>query len=97
METLSEAIRRLEDVGYCEAFRATREGLLASPSGKRYAPESMVVEEVLRFEGPSDPADESALFALRGADGVRGTWVIAFGPPTGALDAEMAHRLKRPR
>lgn len=55
------------------------------------------MDEVLRFEGPTDPADESILFALRGADGLRGTWAIAYGPGTDPFDAEMAHRLRRVR
>ena len=55
------------------------------------------MDEVLRFEGPTDPADESILFALRRADGLRGTWAIAYGPGTDPLDAEMAQRLRRVR
>ena len=97
METLSEAITRLEAAGYREGFRATREGLKALASGRSYPPESLAVDEVLRFEGPTDPADESILFALRAPDGVRGTWAIAFGPARDPLDAELAHRLERKR
>jgi len=97
METLSEAIGRLEAAGYREGFRATREGLRALATGRCYAPESLVVDEVARFEGPTDPGDESVLFALRAADGVRGTWAIAYGPSRDPLDAELAHRLKRKR
>jgi hypothetical protein len=95
METLSEAIGRLEAAGYREAFRATREGLRALASGQSYAPESLAVDERLRFEGPTDPADESILFALRTSDGVRGTWAIAYGPGADPLDAEIARRLRR--
>jgi hypothetical protein len=97
METLSEAIGRLEAAGYREGFRATREGLLTLGSGRSYAPESLAVDEVLRFEGPTDPGDESILFALRASDGVRGTWAIAFGPARDPLDAELARRLTRRR
>jgi hypothetical protein len=97
METLSEAIGRLEAAGYREGFRATRERLHAFASGRSYAPESLSVVEVLRFEGPTDPGDESILFALRASDGVRGTWAIAFGPGRDPLDAEIARRLKRTR
>jgi hypothetical protein len=95
METLSEAIDRLDAAGYRESFRATREGLCATAAGRSYAPESLEVDAVLRFEGPTDPGDESVLFALRGPDGVRGTWAIAYGPGTDPIDAEIARRLKR--
>ena len=97
METLSEAIARLDAAGYREGFRATREGLVALGSGHHYPPESLSVDEVVRFEGPTDPGDESALFALRGDDGMRGTWVIGYGPSVAPLDAEIARRLRRKR
>jgi hypothetical protein len=97
METLSEAIARLEAAGYREGFRATREGLLALGLGRCYPPESLGVDAILRFEGPTDPGDESALFALRADDGVRGTWAIAYGPSRDPLDAELARRLRRKR
>lgn len=95
METLSEAIGRLEAAGYREGFRATREGLCALASGRSYAPESLAVDRRLRFEGPTDPGDEAILFALRASDGVCGTWAIAFGPGRDPLDAEIARRLRR--
>jgi hypothetical protein len=97
METLSEAIARLEAAGYREGFRATGEGLLVSGAGRGYAPESLAVDTLHRFEGPTDPGDESVLYALRAADGVRGTWVIGYGPSVDPLDAEIAQRLRRKR
>src|SRR5262245_25525120 len=95
METLSEAVARLEAAGYRESFLATREGLRVTRTGRSYPPEAVVVDEVSRFEGPSDPADESTLFAIRTEDGVKGTWVIAYGAGMEPLDAELAPRLRR--
>jgi hypothetical protein len=94
METLSEAIRRLDSAGFREDFRATARGLQASTTGVTYQPESLEIEEVLRFEGPTDPGDESILFALRSrSDGVLGTFAAAYGPGMDAFDAEMVRRL----
>lgn len=97
METLSEAVDRLTRAGYHESFRATREGLRATPSGRVYAPEVLVVDATMRFEGPTDPADESVAFALRGPDGLRGTWVVGYGPAVDALDSDALNRLRRSR
>ena len=59
-----------------------------------HEPESLLVEEIERFEGASDPQDEAVLFALRcETHGTRGTYVVAYGPNVDALDAEMVRRL----
>ncbi len=95
METLAEALDRLTSAGFREDFHATTKGLRATGSGRTYAPESLEITDVVRFEGPSDPADEAILFALRcGADGVEGTYVVPYGPAMGPRDAEMVSRLE---
>ena len=93
METLAEAIARLTAAGFGDDFRATPRGLLAAAAGETFEPESLEIEEVVRFEGATDPADESILFALRGRSGVRGTYAAAYGPAMDPLDAEMIRRL----
>jgi hypothetical protein len=94
METLSEAMERLQAAGYRDDFRAERAGLRAVGTGCLHQPEALLIEEVLRFEGASDPQDESMLFALRCArHDVKGTYVVAYGPGVDPLDAEMVRRL----
>jgi hypothetical protein len=64
-------------------------------AGILYRPELLVVEEVARPEGISDPADEAIVLALHCRDdGIKGTYTVPFGPGVGALDAEMIHRLR---
>ncbi len=93
-ETLSQAVDRLTAHGYTDDFRAEPEGMRAVVAGVLYRPELLVVEEVGRFEGISDPADEAIVLALHcREDGTKGTYTVAFGPGVGALDAEMMHRL----
>ena len=94
-ETLSQAVDRLTASGYTDEFRAETDGMRAIVAGIFYRPESLVVEEVARFEGISDPADEAIVLALHcREDGVKGTYTLPFGPGMGALDAEMMHRLR---
>jgi len=95
MDSLARATDRLTAEGYREEFRAETKGLRALGSGRIYAPEALHVDRVLRFEGPSDPADEALLFALSVAeDGVRGTYAVTFGPAVEPDDAEMVRRLR---
>ena len=94
METLAQAVDRLSAAGYREDFRAEPGGLRAVTSGCVHAPEALVIEEIARFEGASDPQDQAILFALRcEVHGVQGTYVVAYGPATAPLDAEMVRRL----
>lgn len=95
METLRESMQRLTRKGYHDQFRAAGDRLHARDAKRAYAPESLVVDEVVRFEGVSDPADESALFALRSiADDVRGTYTVAYGPDMDVADARIVSRLR---
>jgi hypothetical protein len=94
METLSQAVERLTSAGYRDDFRAEPTGLRARDTDCLHEPESLVIEEIVRFEGASDPQDEAVLFALRcEVHGTRGTYVAAYGPGMDSLDAEMVRRL----
>lgn len=100
METLSQAVVRLVGAGYAHDFRAEPSGLRAVGTQCFHRPEDLVIEEIVRFEGASDPQDEAALFALRcDVHGTRGTYAVAYGPAMDPLDAEMVRRLhdRRPR
>jgi hypothetical protein len=98
METISEALARLDAAGFIDAFRAEPGVLRALAAARSFAPESLVVEEVRRFEGESDPDDMAIVFALRSAAGdVRGTFTSAYGPKLAdPAAAEMLRRLARP-
>ena len=96
METLSEAVLRLQSLGYRDSFRAEAEGLRALAASRLFAPEELVVAEVVRFEGPTDPGDEAILFALRSRDGaVRGTFASGYGAGVDPVAAELVRRLPR--
>jgi hypothetical protein len=94
METLSDAIDRLRAAGYRDSFRPEAGRLRALAARRLYAPEELRVDELVRFEGPSDPGDEAILFALRSEDGaVRGTFASGYGPSVDPADAEVVRRL----
>ncbi len=93
-ETLSEVVDRMSVAGYRDDFRAEPDGLRALPSGCIHRPESLTIDEVVRFEGMTNPDDEAVVFALRcGEHGTKGTYVTSYGPQMSASDAEMVRRL----
>jgi hypothetical protein len=94
VETLAHAVERLTAAGYRADFRAERGGLRVAGTDCVHEPESLVIEEVVRFEGASDPQDQAMLFALRcKKHGIQGTYVVAYGNAMDPIDVEMVRRL----
>jgi hypothetical protein len=98
LESLAQAIARLERRGFLHSLRARCGELRAAGSGESFAPEDLEIDEIVRFEGDTDPAEEVALFALRGPDGAPyGTYASMYGPATPPEDAAVVRRLRGAR
>lgn len=90
MDTLSDAMRRLQADGYTGNWYATDDRMLhCDESGAVIDPTSVVIDHILRFEGQSDPGDAAILFALRAADGARGIYSAPYGAQTPREDADV--------
>ena len=96
MDTVSDAVRRLQAEGYSGNWYATPDGNLQCDQTGEVADLSNVqIDYVLRFEGQSDPGDEVILFALRAPSGARGIYSAAFGANTPPEDSAVIARLPR--
>lgn len=94
LETLSEATNRLELAGYEASFAAGGGGLLCAVCDGWHDGAEVAIDEIVRFEGDSDPADEAVLFALDcGRCGAKGTYVAAYGPAMEFEDVDLIKRL----
>ncbi len=80
MKSLATCLNKLVLDGYEEDFKASEEGLLSLHKEKIYSPNEVHVVNFFRFEGASDPADNSILYVIETNDGVKGTLVDAYGP-----------------
>jgi hypothetical protein len=88
MDTVTEAIRRLQGEGYTGNWFATAaHELESSESGEVFDPTEVEIDHILRFEGESDPGDESIVFALRTPAGDRGIYSAPYGANTPTDDA----------
>lgn len=76
-ETLSIVMDRLGEKGYKEQFRLTNEGLKVISSGKVLSPEELKILHRYRFDGMTNPDDESILYALQTQNGLKGTLVVS--------------------
>lgn len=98
MDTLADAIREFAGRGYDDQFRAESGALRATRAERTFTPDDLVVDEIARFEGDSNPAEQSMVFALRARDdSVRGTYTVAFGPEMDDADETMVRALESAR
>lgn len=79
METLSEATSRLARAGYEEDYHAHDGRLVCGQCGTAHDPAQMAIDEIVRFEGASDPGDEAIVYALDAGCGHRGIYLAAYG------------------
>lgn len=97
--TVVEEISVLRERGYTADFRVTRDAqLLCDTCGHTHEPEHVAIETTARFEGASNPDDQSIVFGLRcEVCGVRGVLVSAYGPTASAEEAAVVTALPPPR
>lgn len=79
MKSLSGCLNKLLLDGFTEDFKAGERGLLSLKNEKIYEPGQVHVVNFYRFEGASDPADNTILYAIETEDGIKGTLVDAYG------------------
>ena len=92
MDTLSEQMNYLKKNGFTEEFNIEGNYILSS-NGNKYNPEDLLITETYRFEGESNPADSSELFAIVTNDNKKGILVSAFGAKLNN-NAETLKRIK---
>ena len=96
METLSEATTRLALAGYDEDYRAQDGRLVCSRCGTSHDPAEMTIDQIVRFEGASDPGDEAIVYALDAGCGHKGLYVTAYGFEATADDIAVVAALPDP-
>jgi hypothetical protein len=98
LKTLTEVHKKLLADGYTEEFTVSDNLLKALSTGKQYSPEEIMINNFFRFEGQSDPADSSILYAIETKDKTKGTLVDAYGAGADSdktafmLDVEKIHK-----
>jgi hypothetical protein len=80
MNTLTERVNNATKDGYTENLKITKQGLCTSTGEKIYTPAEVRIINFYRFEGESDPADNSIMYVIETTDGVKGILIDAYGP-----------------
>ncbi len=80
MNTLTERVNKAVQNGYVENFKVTKQGLFLERLDKTYVPSEVCIKDFYRFEGESDPADNSIMYVIETCDDMKGTLIDAYGP-----------------
>jgi hypothetical protein len=79
MMTLTSCTNKVKEDGYKEDFLVTKEGLTSYGEQKFYSPDQVSIVNFYRFEGTSDPGDNTILYVIETDDGKKGTLVDGYG------------------
>lgn len=81
MKTLADLTTEAIDRGYTENFKVGTHGLTTDDDQDKtaYKPEQVSIKDFHRFEGYSDPQDNSILYLIATDDGKKGTLIDAYG------------------
>ena len=77
-----------EDLNYCDSGLENKRRSCIYPAGE------LEVVAFYRFEGDSNPDDNSILYAIETSDGRKGLLVDAYGAYAGNIPAEIIRKLR---
>lgn len=84
--TVSKALAELAQKGYTTDFNLEEERIVNNFN-------DFMIEEVYRYEGESDPADEATVYGIKSNDGEKGVFVASHGAYTEKSAATMLHEM----
>lgn len=93
-DSMIDALNDLRKRGYEADFETSSDCLYCSDLDIRLNPEEFHVDESYRFEGTSDPEDNSVVYAISSSSGVKGTLVDGYGAYSDNMNFDMAKKLQ---
>ena len=94
-DTVTEALNDLKSRGYEYDFNLRQNQLYCDALQRQYAPGQLQIKETYRFEGESDPEGEAVIFAIVANDGVKGTFVNAYGAYADSESEDLLQLMKK--
>lgn len=94
-ETVSEALTDLKSREFTTDFNLAFDTIKCSATGTCLSPSQFEIVEQYRFEGQTDPGDESVVYAVAAKDGsMKGVLVSAYGMYSDGISEEMIKKLR---
>lgn len=93
--TLSETINGLISQGYSHDFNVQEECLVCCQTKVTLAPDDFQIDKVYRFEGASDPDDQSILYAISSIKfDMKGVLVNGYGISSDEKTSKLIEKLE---
>ena len=93
-DTLVGAMAALRALGYTSDFTADDDGMiLCTDCGTTLDPAAMEIDYTIRFEGDSNPDDESILLGITCPCSCRGIYMTGYGTSASRADARLLRAL----
>jgi hypothetical protein len=93
-DTMLEALNDLRERGYTDDFNLKPDFLECHARDLQVHPENFKVDEMYRFEGMSNPDDNSIVFAISSESGIKGVLVDAYGMYAESINEAMRLKLR---
>lgn len=94
LETMVSIMQKLEKEGFVTQFKASEKGLESLATGRVYQPSEVKIDSFYRFEGESDPEDNSVLYAIITHDGEKGTLTDGYSNSSDLRVGEFLRKVK---
>lgn len=96
MVTLSQVLEKLRQKGIESEITLNHDKqMMANPSGKIYDPEDLLIFKTFRFEGASDPGDNSILYLVEDTQGNVSYILDAYGAYSNNEGPEFSDFIKK--
>src|SRR5687767_10123213 len=79
LKSMVEVLNKVTQDGYVESFKVEDNKMKCIGCETEYSPTDITIKNFFRFEGISDPEDNSILYVIETADGKKGTVVDGYG------------------
>src|SRR5690554_2905265 len=91
--SLSVAIQDLQNEGFTEDFNLVADGIESKSLKREWKAGELEVVKFYRFEGMTDPGDNTILYLIETSDGSKGLLVDVYGAERGAISSKMIQKL----
>ena len=87
-----EALAKLKEQGYTTDFKLA-ENVLTCNEGE-FDAENFEITSVYRYEGDSNPDDESTVYAIESKSGIKGTLIASYGAYSDKISEKILQKLR---
>lgn len=94
-DTLTDATENLLKKGYNINFQVNEKGKLTDNKDLEFEPSEVILKEFHRFEGISNPADSSILYAVQTRSGEKGIVIDSYGAEGSETTSDFMNKVEQ--